>query len=91
MTQQEMIENLAATHGITKAKAGRIYKDVFANIQGTLLSENRCAVAGFGTFSVVQRAEKKGRNPQTGEELTIPARMAVKFKPSVTLKNAVQN
>jgi len=91
MTQREMVVNLADTHDISKAKAERILKDVFSNLQGSLLSEGKCSVSGFGTFKLVQRSERQGRNPKTGESLTIPARTAVKFSASTGLKTAVNS
>ena len=48
------------------------------------------ALYGFGTFKVTERSERKGRNPRTGEEMTIPASKAVKFVPSAALKDAIK-
>jgi len=54
-----------------------------------LKKEGRFALAGLGTFEVVKRAKRKGRNPRTGEPVTIKAHKAVRFRPSKTLKDAV--
>jgi len=71
-------------------------KDLVASVLDSLASVlveqmargNKVQVAGLGTFDVVSRSERSGRNPQTGEPLTIPARKAVKFTAAASLKRA---
>ena len=60
-------------------------------IQDAIIAGEKISIAGFGTFEVVERAERKARNPQTGDEMIVPAYKAPKFKASKTLKNAVKN
>ena len=60
-------------------------------IQDAIVACEKVSIAGFGTFEVVERAARKGRNPQTSEEIMIPASKAPKFKASSTFKNAVKN
>lgn len=60
-------------------------------IQDTIVAGEKVSIAGFGVFEVVERAERKARNPQTGSEIIVPAYKAPKFKPSKTLKDAVKN
>jgi DNA-binding protein HU-beta len=87
MTKAEIIENLAKKTGLTK-------KDVIAVItEYTNLAykqaKNEFTLPGLGKISVVRRKARKGRNPQTGEEIKIPAKNAVKFKVAKACKDAV--
>ncbi|WP_144533999.1 HU family DNA-binding protein [Bacillus pumilus] len=59
-------------------------------IESTLKEEGQVKIAGFGTFEVATRAARKGRNPQTGEEIDIPETKAPKFKAAKALKDAVK-
>jgi integration host factor subunit alpha len=60
---------------------------VFSLIKSTLESGEKLKIAGFGNFEVKQKADRRGRNPQTGEEITIEARRILTFKPSNILRN----
>lgn len=60
-------------------------------IQDAVVADDKVSIAGFGTFETVERAARKGRNPQTSEEIMIPASKAPKFKASKTFKDAVKN
>ncbi len=91
MTKTEMIDFMAKEAGISKEKALIALNALFEGIQGSLQSENgKIQLTGFGTFSTVHRKERKGRNPGTGEEITISAQNSVKFKPGKNLKNAIE-
>ncbi|MFP9216771.1 HU-related DNA-binding protein HupN, partial [Enterococcus faecalis] len=63
---------------------------VFDTISEALKSGEKVSIPGFGTFEVRERAARKGRNPQTGEEIDIPATKAPAFKPAKALKDAVK-
>lgn len=90
MTKAELIDQMAAEANITKEKASLALNAMIEGIQGALKSKDgKVQLTGFGTFSTVQRKERKGRNPGTGEEITIPAQKAVKFKPGKKLQDAV--
>jgi len=62
---------------------------VFSIIKNTLETGEKIKIAGFGNFVVKQKADRRGRNPQTGETITIAARRILTFKPSQVLKNAI--
>ena len=95
MNKSELIDAIADKSELTKADAGRAL-DAFVNVvTETLgdskldLKERNIALVGFGTFSVKERAERKGRNPQTGAEITIKAAQIPAFKAGKSLKDAV--
>ncbi len=77
--------------GITKRVAGDATEAVFDFISQELAKEGKVQIPGFGTFSVSFRAARKGRNPQTGKPLDIPASKGAKFKAGKGLKDAVNN
>ena len=83
-----VVENL---EGATKKDIAVVVNEVFDTIKNTLASGEKVAIAGFGSFEVVERAARKGRNPQTNEEIIIPASKSPKFKASKALKDAVNN
>lgn len=89
MKKSELVEAVAEAAGLSKAEATRAIDATFATITNALKEGNKVPVAGFGTFAVSQRAERDGRNPQTGEVVKIPARNAVTFKAGTALKDAV--
>lgn len=89
MKKSELVETVAEAAGLSKAEATRAIDATFATITNALKEGNKVPVAGFGTFAVSQRAERDGRNPQTGEVVKIPARNAVTFKAGTALKDAV--
>jgi len=62
---------------------------VFSLIKSTLESGEKLKIAGFGNFEVKQKADRRGRNPQTGETITIEARKILTFKPSNVLRLAI--
>lgn len=86
MKQRELIEIVSITHKVTQAKAKAIYDEIFALISDSLLRGNRVRVKDFGTFEPVERAERTGRNPKTGEKITVKAKKTVKFKQSKIIK-----
>ena len=74
----------------TKKEIAEVVEAVFNAITDAMVDGETVNVSGFGKFEAVERAERTGRNPQTGEELTIPACRAPKFKASSLLKEAVR-
>ena len=84
MTKTELIENVAQEADMTKKEASLAVNAVLDTIEKALKNEDSVALPGFGTFSVRERPERKGRNPQTGEEMTIPAGKAVRLKAGKT-------
>ena len=89
MNKSELIDAIADTSGLTKADAGRALDGIIDSITEALSNGDSVALVGFGTFSVKDRAERKGRNPQTGEEITIKAAKIPSFKAGKSLKDAV--
>jgi DNA-binding protein HU-beta len=89
MKKPEFVDAVAGKTGATKKDVEAFitaYQDV---ITETLASGGEIAFVGFGAFSTVNKPARTGRNPQTGEEMKIPAQTAPKFKPGKGLKDAV--
>ncbi|HLV52990.1 MAG TPA: HU family DNA-binding protein [Cryomorphaceae bacterium] len=90
MNKAELVEAMAAESGLSKADAKKAL-DAFINTTTNVLKKNdRVALVGFGSFSVSERAARKGRNPQTGKEINIKAKKVVKFKPGAELSEQVK-
>ena len=90
MNKAELISVVAAEAGVTKKVVAEVVETTFAAVTKSLSEGEKFTLVGFGTFAVVDRAEREGRNPQTGEAITIPARKAVTFKAGKSLKEAVK-
>ncbi len=89
MNKGDLIDAVADSADISKAAAARAVDAVFDGITGTLKKGDSVTVVGFGTFSVSSRAARTGRNPQTGETITIRASKGAKFKAGKALKDAL--
>ncbi len=89
MNKAELIDLVADSADLSKAAAARAVDAVFDGITESLQSGDTCTLVGFGTFSVSSRAARTGRNPRTGETITIAASKAPKFKAGKALKDAV--
>ncbi|MCL5435353.1 MAG: HU family DNA-binding protein [Patescibacteria group bacterium] len=90
MTKKDLIELVAKKSNLTN-KASRDSVSAFLNgIRDSLKRGEKVVITGFGTFSVRKRASRPGRNPKTGEKITIEARKAPGFTPGKTLKKAVR-
>ncbi len=93
MNKSELIDAMADKSELTKADAGRALDAFLQVVSETLgdssldVKDRSIALVGFGTFSVKERAERKGRNPKTGEEITIPKRKVASCKLSKTILN----
>lgn len=90
MNKSELINAIAIHSELTKTDAGRALEALIQSIQTTLKSGDSIALVGFGTFEVKERAERTGRNPQTGETITIAAAKVPSFKAGKALKDAVR-
>ena len=91
MNKSDLIDHVAESCSLSKADAGRAVDAVIGGITGALKGGDSVALTGFGTFEVRSRAARTGRNPKTGEALTISARRVPVFSASKTLKDAVAN
>ncbi|MCF6250221.1 MAG: HU family DNA-binding protein [Methylococcaceae bacterium] len=89
MNKSELIDAIAEASELTKADAGRALDGFLGAVTNALSNGDSVALVGFGTFSVKDRAERKGRNPQTGAEITIKAAKIPSFKAGKSLKDAV--
>ena len=89
MKKVELVEAVAEETGLTKADATKAIDATFKAITNALANGDKVPLVGFGTFDVSKRAAREGRNPRTGETVTIAARNAVTFKAGSALKDAV--
>ncbi len=89
MNKSDLIDSIAASTGLTKADAGRALDAATANITSALQKGQSVSLVGFGTFAVKHRAARMGRNPRTGESITIKASNNPAFKAGKALKDAV--
>lgn len=89
MNKSELIDKIAESADITKAVAARALDTIVESITSELKAGEQVAIAGFGIFSVKERAARTGRNPATGASIEIPASRVPGFKPGKALKDAV--
>jgi integration host factor subunit alpha len=87
MTKADLVSAICEQANMTKQDASETFKELLGIIKDTLESEEEVKIAGFGKFEVKKKQERRGRNPQTGEGITIDPRKIVTFKPSGMLKN----
>ena len=91
MNKSTLVSNVAKTTGLTKKDSIAAIDAIFATMTKALADGEKVQLIGFGTFEVRQRAARKGRNPQTGAELEIPATVVPAFKAGKALKDAVKD
>ena len=91
MNRKELAAHLAAETGVSAAAADRSVAALFSSIADALARDEPVAIAGFGKFTVRSRAERQGRNPQTGAAVTIAASRAPSFKAAKALRDAVND
>jgi DNA-binding protein HU-beta len=89
MSKAELVEKIAEQAKLTKVDAERALNAVVSVITTSLKQGEDVALVGFGTFAVGDRAERQGRNPKSGEAITIAAKKVVKFKPGKALKDEI--
>lgn len=89
MNKFELIDAVARSADISKAKAALAVNGVTSAVIGALSDGDQVSIVGFGTFSVRDRAARIGRNPRTGEEIKIAEAKIPAFKPGKALKDAV--
>jgi DNA-binding protein HU-beta len=90
MTKRELIEVVAKKANLTNKASRYAEQGVINSIRDALKRGEKVVITGFGTFSVRQRVQRVGRNPKTGEKITIAARKAPGFTPGKTLKKVVR-
>lgn len=90
LTKADIVSNVYAKGMLTKAEASESVEASLSLIKNALAATDEVLVSGFGKWSVRQKAQRRGRNPQTGEPLILPPRKVVTFRPSRVLKAKVQ-
>ena len=91
MNKSQIADRLAGRMGLSKSAAAGAVDAVFETIVEALTEDEDVRIAGFGTFTTKSRPERAGRNPRTGEALSIPASVAPAFKAGKVVKDAVNN
>lgn len=89
MNKSELIEAIAESADLTKSDAGRALDAALEAVTAALKRGETVSLVGFGSFGVKERAERQGRNPQTGNSITIKAAKIPSFKAGKALKDAV--
>ncbi len=89
MTKADIVEKIHATTDLSKKDSAVMMESFFAIMKESLEAGESIKVSGFGNFEVKQKDARRGRNPQTGEAITIEARKILTFKPSTVLKDAI--
>ena len=91
MTKAEIVEQIYEQGGFSKKESAELVEKVFQTIKETLSQGEKVKISGFGNFVVRPKNARKGRNPQTGQEILLDARRVLTFKPSLVLKNVLND
>ena len=89
MTKAELVEMIYERVGFSKKESAELVETIFEVIKDALVAGEKVKFSGFGNFVVREKNARKGRNPQTGDEIQLSARRVLTFKPSLVLKNAL--
>ncbi|MEJ2324792.1 MAG: integration host factor subunit alpha [Nitrospirota bacterium] len=90
MTKADLVEIIFEKVGLSKKEAQDIVEIIFDTIKQAFVEGESVKIPGFGTFNVRKKAARRGRNPQTGDELTISPRRVLTFKASNQLKDDIE-
>jgi len=90
MTKELMVKKIAEDAGVTQKKAKVALDSIIEAVTQSLKKKEKVTFTGFGTFSVAHRKARKGKNPQTGAEIKIPAKNVPVFKAGKTLKSFIK-
>ena len=90
MNTGELVEKVAQECALSKAAAEQVVGSIFGAITDAMAAGDKVTLIGFGTFSVTERAAREGRNPQSGQTMSIPAKKVVKFKAGAKLVDSVK-
>ena len=91
MTKADIVERIYEKVGFSKKEATEVVESIFELVKRRLEQGEKIKISGFGNFVVRDKNSRAGRNPQTGQEITISARRVLTFKPSQVLKNALND
>lgn len=86
MTKADIVENVYEKIGFSKKEASELVELVFGSLKNVLVEGDKVKISGFGNFLVREKRARIGRNPQTGDQITISARRVLTFRPSQVLK-----
>ncbi|MBR5998371.1 MAG: integration host factor subunit alpha [Deltaproteobacteria bacterium] len=89
MTKADIVDQVYVKTGLSKKESADIVEKVFELVKETVAKGEKIKIAGFGNFVVKEKSTRRGRNPQTGEEIEISSRRILTFKPSQILKSAI--
>src|SRR5215475_7097226 len=89
MTKAEIVERIYEKVGFSKKEATELVESIFEVVKGRLEQGEKVKISGFGNFVVNEKRPRKGRNPQTGEEIVISGRRVLTFKASQVLKKVM--
>ena len=90
MTKADLVEKIFEKIGLSKKEAQEIIEILFDTMKQTFIEGESVKIAGFGTFIIRQKMSRRGRNPQTGEELEITPRRVISFRTSNQLKSEME-
>jgi len=90
VNKAELVEQVANQTGLTRKASREAVDAIISAITDSLVREEKVTLVGFGTFQVMERKARKGRNPQTGQTIQIPAKKVPKFKPGQGLREKVK-
>lgn len=91
MTKIDIIKDVYEKLGLSKKESARVVESVFDIIKDKLAKGEKIKISGFGNFVVKEKKSRRGRNPQTGDEIAISARRVLTFKSSQVLRKALNN
>jgi integration host factor subunit alpha len=89
MTKADIVERIYERVGFSKKEAAEIVESIFEVIKARLEAGEKVKISGFGNFVINEKRPRKGRNPQTGDEIIISGRRVLSFKPSQVLKRTI--
>ena len=89
MTKADIVETIYERVGFSKKESAELVETIFEVIKEALVRGEKVKFSGFGNFIVREKNARKGRNPQTGEEIQLAARRVLTFKPSLVLKTVL--
>ena len=91
LTKADLVQRVYQDHNLTKAQAAETVETFLRVTKSCLASGENLLISGFGKFNVKEKSSRRGRNPQTGQELILDARRVVTFKPSGLLRDRINS
>jgi len=87
MNKKELVDAVSDVIGIRKSDVSSVMEGIIDTVLNQLVGGDKVNISGLGSFYVVERGARMGRNPKTGEEVEVPAKKVAKFKPAAAMKN----